>query len=405
MHRDGFSLLAQFATLERSPEQTTSLADARVLIVDDSITNRNLLGAVVRSIGIAQVAEAANGREGLEAVAAFRPDLVLLDVMMPEMDGYEMCRRLRREHHHTHLPVIFVTALTTGQERAACFAAGGSDMVSKPINLAEITARVRVHLHNRMLVADLSAFRERIRHELVGARTAQNLLLPTPAQLAEVGRPLDLDVEGTMETSSEMGGDFWTVFAMGPGRLGVLIADFAGHGVAAAINVFRLHALISRQPPRGEDPAAWLADLNRDLVDLLPPGQFATALFAIVDVGAGICRYARAASPPPLLIVGDQARYLEESAPPIGAFREAEFSSATVAFPPGSTLLLFSDALVESLDPSGAAIDEEAVRDWAVTATRAGKTSLVETVLENFHRHLPGPPPDDLTVVAVHRRR
>ncbi len=372
-----------------------------VLVVDDNQGNRKLLEELLGLLGVHSVEMAGNGVEGLAAVERRRPDLVLLDVMMPEMDGYEMCRRLRDAYRRTELPVIFVTALGTAEERAACFAAGGTDVVSKPFNVQEMWARVGVHLENRRLLAGLTAYQDRVREELAAARSAQMTLQPGTEALAAVRRRTGLDVSGVIKTSSELGGDYWSVFQSTAGRLGVLIVDFAGHGVAAACNVFRLDAIMSRLPHRNWQPANLLQFLNNELKALLRPGQFAAALAFVVDIPAGQLALAGALSPMPILVVDGVPRFLEVSGPPLGAFADAAYEQEAVSLPPGAALFAYSDALLESQVDGVPVADQDTVLAWIGEAAPAG--CLAAAVLAQFERRVPGEPPDDLTLVCVRR--
>lgn len=379
------------------------LDKVRVLVVDDNPMNRATLMALAEAMGVGQVDTAADGLEGLAAVESKRPDLVLLDVMMPNMDGLEMCRRLRKIHPRSELPVLFVTGMDDPGQRAACFAAGGTDVVGKPFSAAEITARVGVHLENRLLLAGLEEYRGRVRLELAAARAAQFALLPETARLAGIRNRTGIAIEGLIETSSEMGGDFWTVFEpdRGSNRIGVLLADFAGHGVAASLNVFRLHALMSRRPSVMLGPAGLLGLLNRELKELLAPGQFAAAFVGIVDGDAGTLTYAGAAMPAPILVVDGEPRPLDTAGPPLGAFADATYEEHVTAMPVGTCLMAYSDALLESLAEGVPVVDEASLPAWVIAAM-AG-TSPTADLLARFREWIPGEPPDDLTLVSVRR--
>lgn len=385
----------------RSRSTPENLAAAHVLVVDDNPLNRAVMVALLRGMGVGRIEEAIDGREGLEAISRQKPDMVLLDVMMPKMDGFEMCRRLRRIHPLTALPVIFVTALDGPGDRAACFAAGGSDMVSKPIDTTEVIARVGVHLQVGMLVDRLRTFQERVYEELQAARGAQIALAPTPERIAQIQRRTGLEVEGLIETSSELGGDFWTLLDAGPGRLGLVVADFSGHGPVAAFNVFRLHLLLSRLPRMMPSPSRLLDLLNRELRALLKPGQFAAVFAGLIDIEAGTLTYASAAAPQPVLVTGGRAQALDAAGPPLGAFEDARFDDTTVAMPAGAALLVYSDALIESEADGRPVCDEATLIEWAETA-EPGR-GLAAEILGRFHQVLPGGPPDDLTLVCIRR--
>jgi sigma-B regulation protein RsbU (phosphoserine phosphatase) len=368
---------------------------------DENVANHRVLDSIAQAIGVRKIAFAMNGQQALAVIARSKPDLVLLDVMMPEMDGYEMCRRLRRQYGHDELPVLFVTALDDPTERAACFKAGGTDMVSKPINAAEITARLSVHLENRILLAGLKAYRTRVREELDMARATQAELTPDSNGLAELRRRTGIDVQGVMETCSELGGHFWTVFETHRDTVGVLVADFTGHGVAAAFNAVRLHALMARRPSALTGPGELLEFLNHELRGLLPMGQFAAALACEIAPADGTLIVAGALVPPPIILERGKARYLPVSGPPLGAFIDATYDEAGMVLPPGGTLLLYSDGLVEAMVDGKAVVDEETLPAWVEQAGE-GET-LARTLVERFHHHLPGQPPDDLTLITIRR--
>ena len=396
----GRTLLLELPLLQRHlPRQAFS--EASVLIVEDNPFNRRMLEALINTLGIGRVDTASDGVAGLAAIDRHRPDLVLLDVMMPHMDGLEMCRRLRADHALSDLPVLFITALGDPKSRAACFAAGGNDVVSKPIETEEVLARVRVHLQNALLMSSLNAYRNRVREELETARIAQETLVPTEGQLAAIRGRTGLAIQGVVESSSELGGDFWTLYEAGPRQLGVLAADFSGHGLAAAFNVFRLHVLLSRLPRRPPPPGQLLAELNRELKTLLKPGQFAALFAGLIDLEHDTLTYAGAATPAPVLIEDGHPRFLAVEGPPLGAFADAEFDEASVAFPPGSALLVYSDALIESQANGTLVCDEETLLRWAGEGPPAD--SLIATILNRFHARIPGEPPDDLTLLHIRR--
>jgi len=144
---------------------------AKILVVDDTPSNVKLLADVLGARGYA-VITAASGAEALETVDRERPDLVLLDVMMPGMSGYDVCRKLRANPATTMLPVVMVTALDPGQERVKGIEAGADDFLSKPINQPEILARVRSLLRIKSLYDELTELNRTLEHR-VGEQVSQ----------------------------------------------------------------------------------------------------------------------------------------------------------------------------------------------------------------------------------------
>jgi len=392
------------ATLRLPPRQKPKLSvgmqEAHVLIVDDKKLNRDLLQALLTAMGVGRIRQAEGGEQALDIIAADRPDLILLDVIMPGMDGYATCRSLRRHYSLSELPVIFITALDGPSDRFACFAAGGNDVISKPLNNAEVIARVGVHLQLGLIMAKLNVFQARVHDELQRARSAQLSLVPTPLQIEAINERTGLLIEGLMATSSELGGDFWTLLDAGENRICLLLADFTGHGTAAAFNVFRLHLLLSRLPQESiGSPSRLLERLNSELRHVLKPGEFAAVFAALIDVEAEKMTYCGAATPAPVLVEGGQPRFLECDGPPLGAFDSPEFEEWETPFPPGSQLLAYSDGLVESVADGQLVCSDERLLSWVAEEQPSG--CLASAVLERFSAILPGEPPDDLTLVSV----
>ncbi|MBF0266970.1 MAG: fused response regulator/phosphatase [Alphaproteobacteria bacterium] len=377
----------------------TDLKNTRVLIIDDQEPNRKLLAALVTSMGVGFIEHAKDGVEGLAKVESFKPDLILLDIMMPNMDGFEMCRLLRKNPEWRDMPVLVNTALSEPRERVECFEAGATDMVVKPINAPEVLARVRIHLENRLLVGTLRQYHERVAQELAMASQMQRSLLPDPTWLATLPATLGLTVESRFETSSELGGDFWHLRSLEDGRLGLVLADFSGHGISAALNAFRLHTLFDQHPP-GLDPAKWMAELNNALKPLLPVGQFATVLYAIFDMKNNRIDYAAGGAPSPILMMpGQEPVLMDASGIFLGAMLDADYENMSIDFPEGAQILLYSDALTEDLDKDELMLEESGLMELAKASQ--GEAMPLEYLMSRFESRFPPPWTDDLTAIWI----
>lgn len=378
------------------------LKSSRILIVDDQEPNRRLLAALVTSMGVGHIEHAKDGIEGLERLESFQPDLVLLDIMMPNMDGFEMCRRLRMNPAWRDLPVLVNTALSEPRERVECFEAGATDMVVKPINAPEVLARVRIHLENRMLLKSLRHYHERIAQELSLASQMQRSLLPSEEKLSEMADRLGMEISHRFETSSELGGDFWHIQELDGGRMGLVLVDFSGHGVSAALNTFRLHTLLD-QLPLADDPGGWMASLNHALKPLLPVGQFATVLYGIFDPKAQTFSYAAGGAPAPILLrPGQQPELLDASGLFLGAILDAEYETVTIPFADGAEILFYSDALTEALDDQGRMLGENGLMEMAHRF--AGGNGALSDLMAVFEARFPAPWSDDLTAIWIKRK-
>ncbi|HYE49092.1 MAG TPA: fused response regulator/phosphatase [Azospirillaceae bacterium] len=380
----------------------SSYADARVLVVDDSRFSRETLARFLAGLGIGSIEFAADGAEGLARLEAAGADLVLVDADMPRMDGFELCRRIRAAPALSGLPVLLLTSPATDPEGVRCLEAGASDIIGKPLNPAECMARVRLHLEKHYFYRNLADFHRRVEGDLRLARNMQLSLIPDQRAVATVAASHPLEVEGHFEPSDELGGDFWTLFELGGGRVGILVADFSGHGISAAINTFRFHTLIARIQPHGYEPAEWLTMLNRPLKDLLPVGQFATCIYCIVDTLEDTLSYAAAGAPSPILWQDGRPTLLDASGLMLGVATSPLLTSDTIAFPKGASLLLYSDAMTEATDLSGHLLGEEGLLDL-VSASFAGGGGRLGRLLSGFDRRVSRPLADDLTAICVTR--
>lgn len=379
-----------------------SFADCRILIVDDSRFNREILSRFMQWVGIGRIDFAANGQEGLNRLAETHYDLVLLDIDMPVMDGLEMCRRIRQEPVWADLPVLMQTSAGSDPAGVKCFEAGASDIVTKPINPGECMARVRLHLEKQFFFRNLTDFHRRLQSDLKLARSMQKSLIPDARMLANASSRHKLRIEGHFEPSDELGGDFWTLFDLGDSQLGVLSADFSGHGISAAINTFRFHTLIERIPPLGFEPAEWLSMLNRPLKDLLPVGQFATCFYGIIDSVAGTLSYAAAGAPSPIMYQAGRTSMLDASGVMLGVSNAPFLTSDTVPFPAGASLLIYSDAMTEAEDRQGHLVGEDGLVRLVQQSFADGENRLAR-LLSAFDTMVTRPLADDLTAICISR--
>lgn len=327
--------------------------DRQILVVDDTEFNRTLIGALLSEAGFSRIAYATNGVEALEVIAENPPDLIILDIMMPQMDGFEVLRRLRADKAHADTPVLVQTALSGTEDRNKAFTAGTTDLVSKPLDRAELLARVRIHLENRVLIRDLQTFRDRVESELTMARSMYDHLLPSAPAIGRLKADCRLALKSHTLLSTELGGDIWGVHAMADGRVGVYLLDMAGRGVLAALNAFRMHTLVHELVADfGGDPQAFLSEINDRAVELLALGDQAAMVYGVVDCQARTFTYAVAAAANPLLLRADGAVHLsgDLAGLPLGIAIRTPYEQTTVPFEPGDVLMLYSNAVLDALD-------------------------------------------------------
>jgi sigma-B regulation protein RsbU (phosphoserine phosphatase) len=232
-------------------------------------------------------------------------------------------------------------------------------------------------------------------------------LLPTPCQQQELAHVAGLRIGSFAQPSSEIGGDLWGMLPINQESFGIFVADFTGHGVTAALNTFRLHALIHEYRSLHNDPVALVTMLNERLSRLLPLGQFATFLYLIVDHRIDRLRFVSAGAPPPIVSEGlhGPSKIVEAAGVPLGVARGVPYQLSETPFGPDSMLLLYSDGLPEFPDDYGDRIGEAGLVE-AIANSQHGLTprETIDRLCRAAGIHPSSALPDDTTIVCIDRR-
>lgn len=284
------------------------------------------------------------------------------------------------------------------------YAGHGTDVtreVQHSLRLAQV--------HERLMDTydTLEAFRNRVAEDLRASRAMQEELLPRPEDVRAIEQRYGVTIEAHFETSSELGGDIWGVRPIDDSRFALYITDFSGHGVAAALNTFRLHTVLENMVHGMENPGGYMQALNQRMATLLPTGQYATMFYGVVDVRASRLFFAAAASPRPLLAdPAGKVMAADGSGLPLGVTSKVTYETREIAFPPGGLLFLYSDALLECGREKGMALGKQGVADLLQDAVRHhGCDVPLQSVLAPFFARVSPPLSDDLTAVRCFRRR
>ncbi|MCA0400620.1 MAG: fused response regulator/phosphatase [Proteobacteria bacterium] len=381
------------------------LAGARILVVDDSATVRKMIVLYLKRCGFSAIAEAKNGVEACGAIEQQLPDLIVTDISMPEMDGLELIRRVRCNPQWATIPILVETGSTAHEDRGRIFAVGATDLISKPIDPREMLGRIKVHLEQQHLVRKLYEYQYAMAADIELAREMQESLMPTREEIAAIEEKYGLDIATSYKASAGLGGDLWTLSATDPGGVLLWMVDFAGHGISAALNTFRFQALIRSERQNTRQLSEAMAALNEQLTTLLPVGQFATVLGLRILFDENCIEVVSAAAPPLVLRSGRTGYFQAIEAPglPVGFVRGATYSLARYPFPPGSALLAYSDALVETPFPPESRFTPESL---ARALDRLGPTAGASEIQARLLKMLfPYTPQDDLTTIMICDRR
>jgi sigma-B regulation protein RsbU (phosphoserine phosphatase) len=322
--------------------------EATILVVDDSPVNLRLLVRILEGKGYRLLA-AKTGRAALDIARQTQPNLILLDVMMPEMDGFEVCRTLKRDPATREAVVIFLSALGDVSDKVAGLELGASDYITKPIQAEEVLARVANHLARQHLEQEVRRSRDVLRKELASAGAMQRLILP--ASLPETAR---VAFSSYYRTSLYAGGDYYDVLPLDQERFGIFVADVSGHGAKSAIVMAMIRAALHAYHESACDPAALLQRLNRHFAYLWDTPMFATALCAVLDTGRSTLDIACAGHPSPLLLRGGQVDVVRgEATLPLLMMDMPVVPVTRVPLEAGDRILFYTDGVTERFGPGG----------------------------------------------------
>ncbi|PCI32060.1 MAG: hypothetical protein COB54_08425 [Alphaproteobacteria bacterium] len=382
-----------------------------ILIVDDDELHCQMISIILTQDGFKNLHFANDGRQALKMAIELNPDMIILDILMPNIDGLEVCRQLREMKHFRTIPIIAHTIKKKPEDRAEIYDAGATDIFPKPVSEREVQNRVYMHLKYARMVKDLKQYHTRLTRDLEIAHSMQNALLPEVSQLEYILASHGLDIDYHYESTSELGGDFWGIDVIDDDQLLVYITDFSGHGIASALNTFRLHTLISNYQlsrlGKSSSPAERLKLLNRTLHGLLPVEQFATMLCGIIDLKKDTFTYASAASTTPLkLTVGTQEVIsLDPTGFPLGMIADATYENHVVPFRKGELIFLYSDVLTESLDHTGQMIGDDFFLEMCkqTSGNLTDDQVFLNRLMKGFDAKVVRPLPDDLTAITLKR--
>jgi len=380
-----------------------------LLVVDDNDDNRYTLIQRLKRQGYINVTTATNGVEALARLREQPFDLVLLDVTMPEMNGYEVLERLKADTRLRHLPVIMISAVDQVESVVRCIELGAEDYLSKPFNPTLLGARVGASLEKKRLRDELEAHVARIEADLESARQIQLSMVPHDFPAPTPAEPVE--IFAALHPARQVGGDLYDFFPLGPQTLCVVVADVSDKGAAAALFMARTKTLVRTLATamRGAadgatpDPHEMVARMNEELCQDNPHSMFATVLLATLDLASRELRFCNAGHPSPYVVGAGGVRALEAPrAKPLGIRRTSTYVMTRRQLQIGECLFLFTDGVTEALDVNGELFGEARLEGALQSVAEDSPERVVSSVVEAVRRFACGAPQsDDIAVVAV----
>ncbi len=343
----------------------------RLLLVDDTPTNLQVLYQTLNGRGY-KLLIAKDGEQALTIARKVNPELILLDIMMPGIDGFQVCQKLKADPLTQHIAIVFLSALDDTNNKVKGLALGAVDYISKPFQADEVIARVETHLKIHRLEQslfrrnkELEAANQRMREDLEAAANVQRSLLPVSLPIIK-----GWEFSWTYRPCDELGGDGLNIFQIDEDHVGMYILDVCGHGVPAAllaVTVMHRLSLVAERSTsllvnpdesstgyRIVSPAQVAKRLNAMYPMNSRARLYFTFLYGILDIRAKTFRFVSAGNPGPILVkAGQMAEIHDVPAVPIGLLEESEYEDTVLELNSGDRLYIHSDGLVEERNADG----------------------------------------------------
>ncbi len=382
---------------------------ARILIVDDEPFNIDYLEQELEEAGYF-TSRAANGQEALDKVRSAPPDVILLDIMMPVMDGFQMLSRLKADEATRAIPVIVISASNSLESVVRGIQLGAEDYLPKPFEPVLLHARLGSCLEKKRLHDLEQLYLKGLEREMEIGREIQQGFLP--GQLPEMQ---GWGIAAYFKAAREVAGDFYDAFILPDGSLACVIGDVCGKGVGAALFMTLFRSLIR---------ATFLTDLPEGQTALTPEkrlqhaisftnhyvaethaeaNMFATMFLALFDPNSGKVTYANCGHEPPLWSHADgEAMALRPTGPAVGAIPDARFGTREICMDAGDLLLAFTDGIPDALDAEGNFFDKRRLQ--GLLDGDREPAAVVEIIDRELHRFVGKAEQfDDISMIVVRR--
>ena len=342
---------------------------SNILVVDDTPASLQVLSGMLEEQGY-EVRPAPNGRLALRGAESDPPDLILLDIMMPEMDGYEVCRRLKEDENLRDIPVIFISALTETFDKVKAFRIGGVDYVTKPFQIEEVHARVETHLRLRRLQMESEEQNRELKETHRQLQESQARLIEEMGKELQVAHDVQmgllpetdpsipgLDIAGRCIPASSVGGDHYTYVWLDEEKtkFAIVLADVSGKEMKAAMTVMRFTEILHYETQGKRKPEEILGGLNASVYGRLEKRMYVTSCVAVLDVSERNLEVSNAGHPPAYRLSGETGRVeeLEMSSYPLGLRQDAGYEAMQVNLEEGDVLVFYTDGVCEARNEEG----------------------------------------------------
>jgi CheY-like chemotaxis protein len=379
----------------------SALESLTILIAEDSAADRMLLSSIVRRQGH-QVLTAANGAEAVEMFRQQRPQLVLMDAMMPVMDGFEAAAQIKELAGETLVPIIFLTSLSESQALARCLEVGGDDFLAKPYNQVILAAKIKAMDRLRRLQATVLQQRDQIARHHEYLLNEQRVAKAVFDKVAHSGCLNAPNIRYLQSPYALFNGDLLLAAFTPAGDMHVLLGDFTGHGLPAAVGAMPLAEVFYGMTAKGYGLAETLREMNAKLKRILPVDMFCCATMLCLSVQNRSVEVWNGGMPDGYLhsVASGERTPLTARNLPLGVLSPQTFDDRTEVFPMalGDRIFLLSDGVIDTCDADDQLFGVQRLQQ--VFAANRQPDTLFEDI-EQALRDFRGEARDDVSMVEV----
>ncbi len=388
----------------------------KILIVDDSEDIRILLRRILQAAGY-EVAEAADGEKALHDISGITPDMVLLDIVMPGISGFEVCETMKRMDTAADIPVVFLSAKSDAADKIRGLEIGGSDYITKPFDKGEVLARVENQLKIRRLTRELvrtnielTDKQKRLDDDLKAAAGIQQSLFPK-----NIPDMKNLAIAWKFMPSYMIGGDIFNVFRLDESHVGIYMIDVSGHGVPSALITVSVSQTLNpdsgnvtkkktSRPPGYEiiSPRTVFETLDRDY-PIERFDKYFTIVYLIIDTKTGSLIYSNAAHPPPIIMRSNgYSEYLDKGGTIIGMNDIVPFEEEQILLQEGDKIILYTDGIIEYQNNDGEYFGEDRLYSILNGSQKEKVETVLDRILSSINDFGKGREfQDDITLIAI----
>jgi sigma-B regulation protein RsbU (phosphoserine phosphatase) len=378
-----------------------------ILAVDDTPENLDVVKGILSPDYT--VKAATSGKMALKIAETQSPDLILLDIMMPEMDGYEVCQRLKSNPKTSEIPIIFLTAKDQTMDEAKGFELGAEDYILKPVNPPILKARVKTHVALKQSRDALQAAygiikgqKDRMEEELNVGREIQMSMIPL--KFPPFPDHDEFSIFAALEPAREVSGDFYDFYFLDEERLCICIGDVSGKGVPAALFMAMAKTLIKSRAYDDRSTASILTHVNDELSIDNKSSMFVTIFTAIINIKTGELVFTNAGHDPPYIKRSDGTlqRLSQRHGLVIGALEGMVYKEDRDSMSPGDLLVLYTDGVTEAMDVEDRLFSEDRYAETLGRTKADDPESIVRDTLAAIEAFTGGAEQsDDITILAV----